>query len=235
MTLSGKVAIVTGASRGIGLAAAEVFAKAGVHVMICARSAGDTARQVEAIGGKYPGRISGVACNVSDENAVRDLVGETVRAFGGLDILVNNAGIGVLGPVETFSPAQWRETIDVNLTGAFYCCHYAIPHLKARGGGDIVNVASRSSINAYAGGAAYCASKFGMLGFSEALHLELRADNIRVSCVLPGRVSTDFAGEAPQDWHLSPGDVAEAIMDVLAFHPRAAASRIELRPSRPPA
>ena len=235
MTLSGKVAVVTGASRGIGLAAAEVLAKAGVHVMICARSVVETARQVEAIGAKYPGKVSGVACDVSDENAVRELMSQTVRTFGGLDVLVNNAGIGLLGPVETFSPAQWRETIDINLTGTFYCCHYAIPHLKARGGGDIVNIASRSSINAYAGGAAYCASKFGMLGFSEALHLELRPENIRVSCVLPGRVSTDFAGEPPQEWHLSPGDVAEAIVDVLAFHPRAAASRIELRPARPPA
>jgi NAD(P)-dependent dehydrogenase (short-subunit alcohol dehydrogenase family) len=234
VTLSGKVAVVTGASRGIGLAAAEVLAKAGIHVMICARSGVETARQVEAIGAKYPGKVSGVACDVRDENSVRDLMSQTVRTFGGLDVLVNNAGIGLLGPVETFSPAQWRETIDINLTGAFYCCHYAIPHLKARGGGDIINIASRSSINAYAGGAAYCASKFGMLGFSEALHLELRSENIRVSCLLPGRVSTEFAGEAPQDWHLSPGDVAEAIVDVLAFHPRAVASRIELRPARPP-
>ncbi len=234
MTLTGKVAVVTGGTKGIGLAAAEALAKAGAQVMICARSADNVDNQVRALSARWQGQVAGMACDVSDENAVQGLIGHTVRKFGGLDILVNNAGVGLLGPVETFSPVKWRTTLDVNLTGAFYCCHFAIPAMKARGGGHIINIASRSSINAYAGGAAYCASKFGLLGLSEALNLELRQDSIRVSCILPGPVGTDFAGESPQDWHLSVQDVAEAILDVLAFHPRALVSRIDLRPARPP-
>lgn len=235
MTVAGKVALVTGGSRGIGLAIANSLAMAGAKVMICARGGENIAEQVSAIASASRTRIEGKVCDVGDEEAVRNFIADTANRFGGLDILVNNAGIGLLGNVETFAPADWRATINTNLTGAFYCCHYAIPVMKAGGGGHIVNMASRSSANAYAGGAAYCASKFGMLGFSEALNLELRSDGIRVSCIMPGRVATDFAGEAPQDWHLASEDVAEAVMDVLAFKPRALASRIELRPARPPA
>jgi NAD(P)-dependent dehydrogenase (short-subunit alcohol dehydrogenase family) len=233
VSFAGKAALVTGGSKGIGFAVARALAQDGCDVMICARDEDEIAQALPALRDGANGVINGAACDVRDEGAVRGLVQRTIAAFGGLDILVNNAGIGLLGEVETFAPADWRATLDTNLTGAFYCCHYAIPVLKARGGGHIVNIGSRSSVNAYGGGAAYCASKFGLLGLSESLLQELHPYGIRVSCVMPGRVATDFAGEPPQDWHLTAEDVAEAVIDVLAFAPRALASRIELRPARP--
>lgn len=234
MNFAGKAALVTGGSKGIGFAIARSLAQAGVSVMICARDESEIAQALPALRDGARGRVQGLACDVRDEAAVQRLVEHTVTAFDGLDILVNNAGVGLLGPVETFPPEHWRLTLDTNLTGAFYCCHYAIPALKARGGGAIVNIGSRSSVNAYGGGAAYCASKFGLLGLSESLLQELHPFGIRVSCVMPGRVATDFAGEPPQDWHLSADDVAQAVIDALSFAPRALASRIELRPARPP-
>ncbi|QLH72568.1 SDR family oxidoreductase [Rhodopseudomonas palustris] len=234
MSFAGKAALVTGGSKGIGFAIARALAQAGASVMICARDESEIAQALPTLRNGVRGRVHGLACDVRDEAEVRQLVDHTVTAFDGLDILVNNAGVGLLGPVETFPPEHWRLTLDTNLTGAFYCCHYAIPALKARGGGAIVNIGSRSSVNAYGGGAAYCASKFGLLGLSESLLQELHPFGIRVSCVMPGRVATDFAGEPPQDWHLSADDVAQAVIDVLSFAPRALASRIELRPARPP-
>jgi len=233
MNLSGKTALVTGGSRGIGRAVAASLLDAGATVMICARLEEGMVKAVKSLGNGRGDCIAGVACDVSDEAAIRGLMTKVTERFGGLDILINNAGVGLLGNVEDMSPVDWRKTIDVNLTGAFYCSHYAIPEMKKRSGGDIVNMASRSSVNAFAGGAAYCASKFGLLGFSESLNLEVRQDNIRVSCIMPGRVSTDFAGETPQDWNLTPEDVAKAVIDMLTFPRRVLGSRIELRPSKP--
>lgn len=233
MNISGKIALVTGGSRGIGRAVAASLLDAGAYVMICSRREEKTAEAVESLGKGREDCIGGIACDVSNEEAIRVLMAKVVEKFGGLDILINNAGVGLVGNVEDFSPADWRRTIDVNLTGVFYCCHYAIPEMKKRSGGDIVNMASRSSVNAFAGGSAYCASKFGLLGFSEALNLEVRQHNIRVSCIMPGRVATEFPGETAQDWNLTPEDVAKAVIDTLSFSRRALASRIELRPSTP--
>jgi NAD(P)-dependent dehydrogenase (short-subunit alcohol dehydrogenase family) len=233
MNLSGKTALVTGGSRGIGRAVATSLLDAGATVMICARLEEGMVEAVKSLGNGRGDRIAGVVCDVSNEAAIRGLMTKVTERFGGLDILINNAGVGLLGNVEDMSPDDWRQTIDVNLSGTFYCCHYAIPEMKKRSGGDIVNMASRSSVNAFAGGAAYCASKFGLLGFSESLNLEVCHDNIRVSCILPGRVSTDFAGETPQDWHLTPEDVAKSVIAILSFPRRVLGSRIELRPFRP--
>jgi NAD(P)-dependent dehydrogenase (short-subunit alcohol dehydrogenase family) len=235
VSVAGKVAIVTGGSRGIGLAVACALYHAQAKVMICARYDEEISTAIEEIARHGGGAVGGAACDVRNEASVKSFIASAVARFGGLDILINNAGVGLLGNVETMPSDDWRTTIDTNLTGAFYCCRYAIPELRKRGGGDIINMASRSSVNAFAGGGAYCASKFGLLGLSESIGLEAHRDNIRVSCIMPGRVATDFAGEAAQDWHLQVEDVAQAVMDVLSFHPRARASRIELRPANPPA
>jgi NADP-dependent 3-hydroxy acid dehydrogenase YdfG len=132
------------------------------------------------------------------------------------------------------SPAEWYSTIDINLTGVFHFCHFVVPIMKRLGGGDIVNISSRSARNPHAGGAAYCASKFGLNGLSEVLQLDLRKHRIRVSNIMPGRVGTNFAGEAPQDWHVAPEDVAQAVIDALNLPARTFVGRIELRPSFPP-
>jgi NADP-dependent 3-hydroxy acid dehydrogenase YdfG len=137
------------------------------------------------------------------------------------------------------SPDTWRQVMDTNLTGVFYCCHAALPELRRRGGGYIVNISSLAGKNPFVGGAAYCASKAGLNAFSEALMQEVRHDNIRVSYVMPGSVSTDFdhpSGEARRNdsWKLTPEDVAQVVVDLVTLDSRALASRVELRPSRPP-
>ena len=157
--------------------------------------------------------------------------------FGGLDVLVNNAGVGRFAPVSEMTVDDWRQVIDTNLSGVFYCTRAAIPEMRRRGGGFIINISSLAGKNAFPGGAAYCASKAGLDQFSEALMQEVRHDNIRVSYVMPGSVSTDFghpggSGDAP--WKLTSEDVAKVVMDLISHDPRSLPSRVELRPSRPP-
>jgi 3-oxoacyl-[acyl-carrier protein] reductase len=163
------------------------------------------------------------------------LVAQTVEAFGRLDVLVNNAGIGVFAAVEALSVEDWRRQIATNLDGVFYCCRAALPHLK-RNGGWIVNIGSLAGKNPFVGGAAYNATKFGLLGFSEALMLEVRHQGVRVVCVMPGSVASDFSGDAAagSEWKLHPEDVAQVVGDLLAFPERALPSRVEIRPTRPP-
>jgi NAD(P)-dependent dehydrogenase (short-subunit alcohol dehydrogenase family) len=163
------------------------------------------------------------------------LIARTIATFGRLDILVNNAGVGVFAPLETMTLEEWHRQIETNLDGVFYCCRAALPHLKDAGGW-VINVGSLAGRNAFAGGTAYNASKFGLLGFSEALMLEVRQHGVRVCCVMPGSVATEFgpgAGEGAE-WKLRPEDVAQVVRDLLAFPARALPSRVEIRPSRPP-
>ena len=234
MTLQGKVAIVTGGTKGIGFAITEALCREGAAVMICARSGNRVESAVANMKSQVDNRITGIKCDVQDHRQVKWLIKATVEEFGGLDILVNNAGVVNLGSVEELTAEDWRQVIDTNLTGVFYCCHEAIPEMKRRGGGYIINLASRSGKNAFAGGAAYNASKFGLIGFSEALMLDVRHDHIRVSYVMPGRVSTELAGERPETWQLAPEDIARAVVDLLSYDPRAVATCVEIRPSEPP-
>jgi NAD(P)-dependent dehydrogenase (short-subunit alcohol dehydrogenase family) len=156
---------------------------------------------------------------------------------GGLDVLVNNAGVGTFAHVSEITPEAWDQVIGTNLTGVFYCSHAAIPHFRKRGGGAIVNISSLAGKNAFAGGAAYNASKFGLEGLSEAMMLDLRYENVKVAYVMPGSVATEFAGREPgaaDSWRLTSEDVAEIVLDILAQDRRALASRVELRPFQPP-
>jgi NAD(P)-dependent dehydrogenase (short-subunit alcohol dehydrogenase family) len=161
----------------------------------------------------------------------------TVSEFAGLDILVNNAGIGLFGTVEEMSPEDFRSVLETNLFGVFYCCHEAIPLMKTRGGGYIINISSLAGTNAHPRMAAYNASKFGLNGFSEALMQEVRYDGIKVSYIMPGSVNTQFGGDAPgaeKSWQLLPSDIARVVVDLLHHDDRSLASRVEIRPSRPP-
>jgi NAD(P)-dependent dehydrogenase (short-subunit alcohol dehydrogenase family) len=231
LDLAGRVAVVTGGTKGIGLATARMLAHVGSAVVVAARSE----RDVERVAGELGPHALGVACDVRRVDECERVMARTVERFGRLDILVNNAGLGVFGPVEAMTLEDWHRQIETNLDGVFYCCRAALPHLK-RAGGWIINIGSLAGKNAFAGGAAYNASKFGLLGFSEALMLEVRHDGIRVSCVMPGSVATDFSGDAAAggDWKLHAEDVAQVVHDLLGFPGRALPSRIEIRPSHPP-
>jgi 3-oxoacyl-[acyl-carrier protein] reductase len=234
--LKGQAAIVTGGTRGIGLAIARALVANGVDVAICGRDAADAERAAGELAAEGPGRAVGVGCDVADYESVRKLVGRAVETFGRLDILVNNAGIGAFAPVPDMDPAEFRRVIETNLVGPFNCCHAAIPAMREAGGGYIINISSLAGRNPLAGGGAYNASKYGLNGFSEALMLDVRYDNIRVSYVMPGSVATEFNGNDPnagEDWKLSGEDIAEVVVDLLHFDERALPSRVEIRPSRP--
>ena len=233
MNLKNKTAIVTGGTRGIGRAIAEALIGEGVSVCISARSQGETDGAVKELGIS----ASGFVCDVRDHGQVKALIDYTVKDLGGLDILINNAGIGVFETVEETSPEDFRAVLETNLFGVFYCCHEAIPQMKKRGGGYIINISSLAGANPHPRMAAYNASKFGLNGFSEALMQEVRHDNIKVSYIMPGSVNTEFGGDSPSDeksWQLTPQDIARVVVDLLHHDDRALPSRVEIRPSRPP-
>jgi 3-oxoacyl-[acyl-carrier protein] reductase len=231
-SLTGKVAFVTGGSRGIGLAAAKALVSSGASVAITGKDQGRLDAAVSALGTK----ALGLRADVRKYDEVETALSQTVSRFGGLDILVNNAGVGVFRPVSEMTVDEWHQIIDTNLSGVFYCCHAALPHLKTRGGGWIINISSLASKNAFVNGAAYCASKSAINAFSETLMQEVRYDGIRVACVLPGSVNTGFGGlsNTKAEWALMPDDVAEVIVDLIAHPSRSLPSRVEIRPAQPP-
>jgi 3-oxoacyl-[acyl-carrier protein] reductase len=228
----GKVALVTGGSRGIGFAIADALAKAGMAVAITGR----TAHDLEAARARLGGRTIAIAADVGNPADAAGAVTRTVEALGGLDLLVNNAGVGLFSSIAETTVEDWQQVIGTNLSGVFYCCRAAIPHLRTRGGGWIINISSLASKNPFASGAAYSASKAALNAFSEALMQELRYDRIRVSYILPGSVSTGFGGRGDRgsaEWKIGADDVARVVVDLLEMPERSLPSRIELRPSRP--
>jgi NAD(P)-dependent dehydrogenase (short-subunit alcohol dehydrogenase family) len=234
--LTGQAAIVTGATRGIGRAIAKALVGEGVDVALCGRDATEAERTAVELSARGPGRAIGAACDVTDMKSVARFVARSASDLGRLDILVNNAGIGIFASVPDMDPDDFRRVIETNILGVFHMCHAAIPAIRATGGGFIVNISSLAGTNAFATGAAYNASKFGLNGFSEALMHDVRHDGIRVAYVMPGSVATEFAGNDPEggsDWKLHPEDVADVVLGLLTSDPRALPSRVELRPSRP--
>lgn len=233
-----RVALVTGGTRGIGQAIARRLAHDGFAVFISGRTEESLRGALAGFAKeKLPVPMRGFAADARREEDQRRLVESTAREGGRLDVLVNNAGLGHFGPVDTLAPEQFREVLETNLFGVFYAVHFAAPLMKKNGGGFIVNIASLASVNTFAGGSAYNASKFGLLGFSEAAMLDLRHSGIRMATVLPGSVDTEFGhptSNRESSWMLQPEDVAEAVADLVRFPERAIPSRIDLRPSKPP-
>jgi 3-oxoacyl-[acyl-carrier protein] reductase len=228
------VAIVTGGSKGIGLAIARAFLDRGMQVTITGRGEKDVRRAGERL--SSAASVHAVAADVRDPADAQRTIDETVARFGGVDVLVNNAGVGKFANVADMSLENWRQVIDTNLSGVFYCTRAALPEMRRRGGGYVINISSLAGKNPFTGGAAYCASKAGLNAFSEALMQEVRYENIRVSYVLPGSVSTGFgdhAAGANDDWKLTAEDVARVVVDLISHDARSLASRVELRPSRP--
>jgi 3-oxoacyl-[acyl-carrier protein] reductase len=228
----GTIALVTGGSKGIGLATAYALAAVGTKVVVTGRN--QSALDAAVAGAPAGATIHAVRADVQHAEDAARAVAAAVTTFGGLDVLVNNAGVGAFLNVSDMSTSDWERTIGTNLSGVFYCCRAALPELRRRGGGWIISISSLASSNPFAGGAAYCASKAGLNAFSEALMQEVRYDNIRVSCILPGSVATGFGGrETGADWKLAPDDVARVVVDLIEHPARSLPSRIELRPSRP--
>jgi len=236
-SLRGKVAFVTGGSKGIGLAIARALVADGVKVAITGRDAARLSAARPSIEAAGPGSVETLQADVRRYDEVQAAIAATVARLGGLDVLVNNAGIGIFAPVASMTRDEWLEVIDTNLTGVFNACHAALPHLRNRRGGFIINISSLAGKNPFVDGAAYCASKAGLNAFSEALMQEVRYDDIRVSYVMPGSVATGFSsGDESKgaDWKIAPEEVAEAVLTLLRHNPRSLPSRIELRPSKPP-
>jgi 3-oxoacyl-[acyl-carrier protein] reductase len=237
MNLQGKTAVVTGSTKGIGRAIAEALVREGMNVCISARKSDEVERVVSELSEAGEGDVTGVVCDVRDYDEVKALFAHTVVEFGGVDVLVNNAGIGVFGRVDETSVEDFRAVLETNLFGVFYCCREAIPVMKERGGGYIINISSLAGVNAHPQMATYNASKFGLNGFSEALMQEVRHDGIKVSYIMPGSVNTYFGNDEPnesQSWQLQPADIARVVLDLLHHDERSLPSRVEIRPSRPP-
>ena len=236
MAGKGRVALVTGGTRGIGEAIARRLASDGFAVAVSGRTRESVGRAVERFR-KDGIPVSGRPADARKEEEQEALVRWVAEEFGRLDVLVNNAGIGGFDSVETLEPARFREIVETNLFGPYYAIHFAAPLMKKGGGGFIVNIASLAGINSFAGGAAYNASKFGLLGLSDAAMLDLRHEGVRIAVILPGSVATDWMhshGNQDNSWMLSSEDVARAVSDLVKYPDRAIPSRLDLRPSRPP-
>ena len=235
---AGSVAVVTGGSRGIGCAVAESLLRGGADVVISGRSADALAEAASELArAAGAGRLETVAADVRRPADAERLIAAASDRFGGVDVLINNAGVGRFEEVAAQSVDDWAEVIETNLSGVFHCCRAAIPVLRRRGGGWIINVSSLAGRHPFANGAAYCASKAGLDAFSAALMQEVRFDGIRVSAVAPGSVGTAFAGgddrHAAAPWKLTAGDVAQVVVDLLRHESRSLPSRVEIRPSQP--
>jgi 3-oxoacyl-[acyl-carrier protein] reductase len=237
--LTGRTAVVTGATRGIGFAIARALCDAGATVAICGRRQDGVDEAVRQLTNESKGKVVGkvadvrVSTNVAAwfewfDSAVAG--GETI----GPDILVNNAGIGVMKSTAELTMENWQQTIETNLSGAFYCSREALGRMKKRGGGYIINVGSLAGKNAFAGGAAYNASKFGLNGFTEAMMLDHRYDNVRVTHIMPGSVDTEFSGgSARAEWKIAPEDIGEIVLMLLRMPERTLVSQVEVRPAKP--
>lgn len=233
---SQPVALVTGGSRGIGRAIVEALAQEGWQVFFCSRSADGVAKAARELAGAFPDQIQGRVCDVGKQDEVDELVSWVLDEAERIDCLVNNAGIGHFGPVDEISGQAWRRLIRTNLNGPFYATRAVAPWMKQQGSGWIINIASLAGKNPFAGGSAYNASKFGLVGLSEASMLDLRQFGIRVAAILPGSVSTEFSHPQPgasDGWKLTPQDISRAVVDLLGHESRSLPSLLEIRPSRP--
>jgi NADP-dependent 3-hydroxy acid dehydrogenase YdfG len=235
LDLTGRIALVTGASAGIGHAIAHALHAQGASVVVTSRSDDRAEIAAQGLDTGDTGRVLGIGCDVRDPEACEAAIAKTLDAFGGLHILVNNAGLGVFKSIREMSIEEWERQIRTNLDGVFYTTKAALPALVEADDAWIVNIGSLASRNTFAGGVGYNASKFGLLGMTEAMMLDLRYDGIRAAIVMPGSVNTDFShvGQDRQ-WAIQPQDVADSVLHLMSQPQRTLISRVEVRPSAPP-
>lgn len=237
MNPSNSICVITGGTQGIGRAIAVALGQHGAKVAICARTAKNVTRTVKELQQDSIHAV-GAACDVSDPKDVERFTTFVHQELGPVDVLVNNAGIGHLVNVEDMSVEQWDQTFAVNLRGVFLMTRAFLPDMRKRKRGDIVNIASLAGRNPLAGGAAYSASKHGLLGFSKSLMMEVRKDNIRVIAICPGSVATPLfrRGEVQvenPERKLDPEDIAHAVVATLEVADRAMISELDIRPTNP--
>ena len=233
-SLIGKNAVITGATRGIGLAIADALAREGMNVAICGRSQKHLDEALGRLREIARGKVVGKVADVRLSTEVAALFAWVDDELGAPDVLVNNAGVGIFKRTAELSVEDWEATIGTNLSGVFYCCREALPRMKNRAGSYIINIGSLAGKNAFAGGAAYNASKFGLNGFSEAMMLDHRYEEVRVTQIMPGSVNTAFGGGAKgADWKIAPEDIAAVVVSLLKIPERTLVSRVEIRPSKP--
>lgn len=228
--LAGQVAIITGGTRGIGLAIAKAFARHGMHVAVCARrkeQLQDAVRQLEALGNE----VLGIPCDVTNAAEVEHLVNETLKRFGRVDVLVNNAGTGGYGPIDQTTEEDLQKVLDVNLKGVFLASRAVFPIMREKRKGYIITIASICGKEAYAEISAYCASKFAAVGFTEALLKEGIDNGVRTTSICPGMVDTEMVEGAgvPHEEMLKADDIAEACMFLLALSDKAVVKEIVMQ------
>ncbi len=233
--LAGKVALVTGASRGISLAVARGLGKMGARISICARDQGRLDKAAAALRGEGIETLA-VQADVSRAEQVSSLVHRTQQELGPIDILVNNAGIGVLRPIQNLEESDWDAVMDTNLKAVFLLSRAVVPEMIRRQTGQIINISSLAGKNTFANGSIYCASKWGLMGLTGAMAEDLRACGIRVSAICPGSVATDFSGQGHKDAtkSLQPEDVAHAVATLVTQAPGSFISEVHIRPTRKP-
>ena len=233
--LLGKTALITGASRGIGLAIARRLGQMGCRVSLCARNESGLQAVVNKLRSEGA-EVLGMRADVTSARDVAALFENTRKRLGEIGILVNNAGIGVFAPAHELSEEDWDRVMKTNLKGAFLCSKAAAPEMIRRRSGHIVNIASLAGKNAFAGGGLYCASKWGLLGFTYCLAEDLRGYGIRVSAVCPGTVATEFSPHSGKESAkmLQPEDVAHAVAMILTAAPQSFISEVLLRPTQKP-
>jgi len=234
MSLQNNVAIITGASKGIGKAIALSFAKEKMNVVLVARTESDlekTAGEVEELGGK----TLAVPADVSQEGEVEHVVAKTIETFGKIDVLINNAGIGSFAPVDELSTQDFDRMFAINMRGVFLCTRTVLPHMKKQKSGAIINISSLAGKNFFKGGSGYAATKWALNGFTKCLMLEAREYDIRVSVVCPGSVATEFSPHSGKDPAkiLQSQDVADSVLTILRLPPNALMSEVDLRPTNP--
>ena len=229
-----KVAYITGGSKGIGYGVAKVLLDKGMKVAITSRSL-KAAQEAASTLSADASRVLAIESNVGSMASEKKVVQSVIDHFGGLDLLVANAGVGHIAPIETLTEEEWKETIETNLTGVFNSVKASVEALK-KSKGYIITIASLAGTNFFENGAAYNASKFGLVGFTQAIMLDLRKHGIKVSTIMPGSVATHFNNHTPNEgdaWKIQPEDIGELVADILQMNPRTLPSKIEVRPSMP--
>lgn len=233
--LKDKVAYITGGSKGIGYSIAKALLEEGMRVAITSRSL-DAAKKAATSLSKDASRVLALQSEVSSLASEMKAVQAVTSQFGQLDVLVANAGVGHFAPIDTISEEDWRATIDTNLTGVFNSVKASIEPLK-KSNGYIITMASLAGANFFETASAYNASKFGLVGFTQAIMLDLRKYGIKVTTIMPGSVATHFNDHTPSEadaWKIQPEDIGQLVCDLLHMHPRTLPSKIEVRPSKPP-